>query len=80
MTDPVDCTTVRAALTGELTRPGLSARVPAHLEYCDDCRRFLAEQRRRPALLRALSPPLSAARAGAILDRLKMVLRGLGDR
>lgn len=74
------CEDVRLALTGELLRPGIASEVRIHLEGCADCRRFIAEQRRRPERLRALAPEMDHWRSRTMLEHLRDVLRSLVGR
>ena len=74
------CDEARRAFRGELTQPGLSARVLAHIAGCQPCQRFLAELRRRPGLMRMLAPPLPENRATAILSQLREALRDSRNR
>ena len=50
--------TVSAYHDGELPE-GEGAQLRAHLEQCEDCRRFLAELRGISGSLQAIAPPLS---------------------
>ena len=77
MRSALTCPDVHRALTGEWTRPGLSAEVRVHLAECDPCSGYLSELRRRPAALRALAPPMGAGIGTAMLAQLRDVLRGL---
>lgn len=77
MNSALECPEVHRALTGELTRPGLSDAVRKHLAECEPCRAYLGELRRRPATLRALAPPMTASMGAAMLAQLRDLLRGL---
>ena len=76
----VSCEQTRLALAGEHVRPGVAAEVRGHLSGCASCRRYLTEQRRRPARLRALAPEMAPARSAELLEHLRQVVRGLITR
>ena len=64
------CADIRRALSdGDGRRLGGNA-LRAHLRSCPECRRFQEDLVRRPRELAMLAPPLPAAAAAALLERL----------
>lgn len=63
---PAACEETRRALLG-----GPAAHARAHAQACPSCRRYVAELRARPGLLRALAPPLAPEAGSAMLARLR---------
>ncbi len=64
------CGEVRRLLSDGDGRTLRGTGVRAHLRSCPSCRRFQEDLARRPGELALLAPPLPAAAAGALLERL----------
>ena len=74
------CQDVRSAMSGEMLRPGIAAEVTAHLDACEDCRRYAREARSRSSLLEQLAPRMSARQSAELLQRLRVALSQIVGR
>jgi RNA polymerase sigma factor (sigma-70 family) len=64
----MDCAEIRRALSDGDRRVARGRRIRAHVKQCTGCREFEALNATRPAQLAALTPPLPATAAAAILQ------------